>query len=326
MKRLVSGSTLTAYLVSTKSLVQNVTGGTGVNVDWTTDSPIVYPQVRSSASTAFITSFKKTTWYYDNVIITGEDERFEITTYRVGSADLPALKIKANLGLEIESKKLIYCEMTVDAGGYDDTVSADIEVSRQDSSPSTYIGEVGVTNGGVITTEVAEVTLTASLFQGGQGVGAYEVEWMKIVANDTEGEDDGLVSLGKTGKQITLSRDEVDLMQTILARFKVSGSVVASVRVDVRDETDPYEMIFEFSNPGGVVDKTNGCTTTVKVVTAHTTTVIPTFTMYAFALFNGLTKIREQAKSSSNSFKTNYSDLADNNVTELRLEVEASES
>ena len=321
-----SGATLSATLEATKTLVQSISGGMVVSADWTEDGPVIYPDVRSSNTTANITAFQKVDWYYDNVLITGEDSRFEITTYRVGSVDLPALRIKANLGLEMESRKRVFAEMSVDAGGYTDTVTASTEVSRENVSASTYIPEIAMTNGGVVTTDVPEITLAANLYQGGQPVSGYTAEWYKVVANDTVGEEDGLEPLGKSGTSITLTKDDIDLMQTILVLYKVGGLTKATATADVRDETDPYEMLFEHSNAGGVVDKVNGCTTTARVVVAHTQEEVAAFKMFAFSLFNGTELIRSQGKGQTNQFKTEYADLRNNNIRYVRLEVEASVS
>lgn len=328
LKRLRSAGTLTMNLISTKSLVQ-ATNGTSVLVDWTVASnrPVIYPMTRSSKSTELIYDYVSVKWKYDGVLIADDDIRFDTSkTYTVGSREVPCLIIKANLGLSMTSSKLITCEATMRIDGFNETASADIEVSKMEASPTTYVGEIGMTNGGVISSEADTVTLNATLTQGGNLLSDFDVEWYKVVANDTDGTLDGLERLDKTGKNITLGRGDIDLMETILAKFKVGGTVVDTKSRDLRDETDPYVLDFTYSTPGGYLDEVNGVTTTTKVITRDNRQEVPSFVQFAFSLMNGLTLIRNQAKSTTNSFKTNKSDFDSANVDELYLEVEASES
>ena len=137
---------------------------------------------------------------------------------------------------------------------------------------------------------------------------------------------DGLEALGKTGKTITLERDDIDLMETIVAKFKVADSVVSTKSVDVRDETDPYILNFTYDTPGGYLDEVNGVTATAQVITRDTHQEVPLFTYFAFSLMNGLVFIRDQAKSTNNKFKINKSDFETDNVDLLWLQVEATPS
>ena len=119
VKRMNRGWTLTMFLQSTATLVQEIVGNQP-GVDWTVseNSPIVYPTVFSSTSGSAITALSNAKWYYDGVQITEADERFELTTYRyAGMYDVPALKIKSNLGLSITEDKMIRCEVTATVNG-----------------------------------------------------------------------------------------------------------------------------------------------------------------------------------------------------------------
>ena len=328
IKRLRSKGSLTMNLLSTKSLVQ-ATNGASVLVDWTIEAnqPTVYPIIRNSKSTELVYDYVSVVWKYDGVVITESDSRFDITkTYTMGSHEVPCLIIKDNLGLSMTSSKLITCDATVKVDGFNEIVSSDIEVSRMEASPTTYIGEIGMTNGGVISSEADTITLNTVLSQGGNLISSYEVEWYRVVANDTDEELDGLEALGKTGKTITLERDDIDLMETIVAKFKVADSVVSTKSVDVRDETDPYILNFTYDTPGGYLDEVNGVTATAQVITRDTHQEVPLFTYFAFSLMNGLVFIRDQAKSTNNKFKINKSDFETDNVDLLWLQVEATPS
>lgn len=328
LKRLRSAGTLTMNLISTKSLVQ-ATNGASVLVDWTVaaNQPTIYPMTRSSKSTELIYDYTSVVWKYDGVVIAESDKRFDTTkTYSVGSHEVPCLIVKSNLGQSITSSKLITCEATMRIDGFNETASADIEVSKMEASPTTYVGEIGMTNGGVISSESDTVTLSTTLTQGGNLISSFEVEWFKVVANDTNGQLDGLEKVNKTGKSIVLGRNDIDLMETILAKFKVGGTVVDTKSRDLRDETDPYVFDFTFSTPGGYLDEVAGVTTTAKVITRDNRQEVPSFKNFAFSLMNGLKLVRNQAKSTTKSFKTNKSDFDSENVDELYLEVEASES
>lgn len=323
VKRLNTGYTLTTLLEATKALVQEIVGNQP-SVDWTTDGPIIYPLVFTSTSTSPVTSLSGAKWYYDGEEITAEDERFEITTYRYGgTVDLPALKIKSNLGLSMEEDKLIRCEVTATVNGRGITAGGVITVSRRVSSQATYTGEISSDNGSAFSDTVTSLNLTANLRYGGQSVADYTVEWFRVKPSDTDGTPDGLEALGKTGKTITVTRDEVGIREVILARMKKpDGTVALEDTVTLLDLSDPQEITFDHSNPGGLVDETNGLTTTVKVVNAVTKEEIPGFNQAAFALYNGTELVRSQTKSSSMSFKTLWSDLDNENVDELTLEVE----
>lgn len=324
VKRMNRAWTLTMVLQSTKTLVQEIVGNQPA-VDWTEaeNSPVVYPLVFSSTSSSPILALSNAKWYYDGTLITEADERFEITTYRyAGTTDVPALKIKSNLGLSMEEDKVIRCEVTATVNGSEVTASGVISVSRRVSSASTYTGEIASDNGAAFSDVITSLNLTANLRYGGQAASDYTVEWYRVVPSDDDGTPDGLESLGKTGKTITVTKDEVNLREVVLARFKVSNSVVYEDTLTLVDLSDPYEIIYEHSNPGAIVDETNGLTTTVSVVNAVTKEEIPGFDQAAFALYNGTELVRSQEKSSSMSFKTYWSDLDGVNVDSLTLEVE----
>ena len=325
VKRMNRGWTLTMFLQSTATLVQEIVGNQP-GVDWTVseNSPIVYPTVFSSTSSSVITALSNAKWYYDGVQITEADERFEFTTYRyAGMYDVPALKIKSNLGLSITEDKMIRCEVTATVNGRGITAGGVITVSRRVSSSSTYTGEISCDNGAAFSDTVKSLNLTANLRYGGQSVADYTVDWFRVKPSDTDGTPDGLESLGKTGKTITITSDEVGIREVILARMKKpDGTVALEDTVTIIDLSDPQEIMFNHSNPGGLVDETNGLTTTVSVVNAVTKEEIPGFNQAAFALYNGTELVRSQAKSSTMSFKTLWSDLDNENVDELTLEVE----
>lgn len=324
VKRMNRGWTLTMVLQSTKDLSQDIVGNQP-GVDWTVpeNSPIVYPTVFSSTSSSVITALGNAKWYYDGVQITEADERFELTTYRyAGMYDVPALKIKSNLGLSITEDKMIRCEVTATVNGSGVSVNGVVAVSRRLSSPSTYTGEIASDNGAAFSDAITSLNLTANLRYGGSIAPDYTVEWYRVKPSDDDGTPDGLESLGKTGKTINITRDEVNNREVILARFKVNNSVQYEDTITLLDLSDPYEVVFEHSNAGAIVDEANGLTTTVSVVKASSKEEVPEFNQAAFALYNGTELVRSQAKSSQMSFKTLWSDLDGANADYLNLEVE----
>lgn len=324
VKRMNRGWTLTMFLQSTATLVQEIVGNQP-GVDWTVseNSPIVYPTVFSSTSGSAITALSNAKWYYDGVQITEADERFQLTTYRyAGMYDVPALKIKSNLGLSITEDKMIRCEVTATVNGSGVPVNGSIAVSRRVSSSSTYTGEIASDNGAAFSDAITSLNLTANLRYGGAMAADYAVEWYRVSPSDDDGTPDGLESLGKTGKTINITRDEVNNREVVLARYKVGSSVVYEDTITLLDLSDPYEVVFEHSNAGAIVDETNGLTTTVSVVKASSKEEVPEFNQAAFALYNGTELVRSQAKSSQMSFKTLWSDLDGANVDYLNLEVE----
>lgn len=332
--RLRQGDSLTASLVSTKSLIQYIEGDS-ISPNWEVlaNQPIIYPFVRSSLTTAFITDITNVRWYLDNVLITAEDNRFLLgETYEIGGFHFPSLRVVKNLMLGSTSNKSIRAEFDVETGGFKTELNTTIDVQRLVVSESSYQGEIGVTSGGIITEEIPTVTLNAILLKGGQSVSAFDVEWWKIVAYDTDGEVDGLMELGKTGKEITLSRNDVDLNETILCRFIVGGTVRATATRDLMDLTDPYEMVFALSPMSGICTQTTPVITTPKIVAIDENGLqrdVSGFTRFAFSLYGGTTLIRNQThlQEGGQSFETKYADFTDGgrNFPKLTLNVQTQE-
>ncbi len=326
VKRIRQGSTLSGKIISTKSLIQYLTKDTDVVLpDWTVldNQPTLYLSVRSSLSTEMITDITNVEWFFEDERITSNDTRFEIGSYSVGGNSIPSLKIKDNIMLGATSNKTIEAVYKVNSGGVKTELSSTIDIQFQVTSDTAYIGEIGATNGGVITTETPNIVLNSALFKGGQPVSDYTIEWWTVVANDTDGTPDGLTNTGLTDKEITLTKDDVELMETYVAKFKVGGSLVATKTFDVRDETDPYVVKFGHSVPILSVGQTD--VITASVVGRGSNTPISSFNHFTFSLMNGLTQIGNSQAGSNNQFGVEYSVLENNDIDELDVIVEIKE-
>lgn len=291
-------------------LVQYLSGAGGLPTpNWTVpdNQPIIYPHILSTLVTGQVTAIANPKWFYDGVRIVAGDARFEITTYTVASVAIPALKITDNLMVSATSNKTIRGEFDVTTGGITTTVQASKDVERKVASESAYIGMISATNAGALDATNTSIVARARLFTGGNEDSSYTVQWWKLVANDVDGIPDGQTDTGKTGKDATFTRADVDLQEIFIAKFFKGGNQVATAYITLFDYTDPYEMIFTttpFRVPVG-----GSSTTSVKVVNRGSITALPEFTQFAFSLTDGVTEIRSKPLG-TNTFTTNYSDFA----------------
>ena len=93
----------------------------------------------------------------------------------------------------------------------------------------------------------------------------------------------------------------------------------------IEDLSDPYEMVYEYDTQvDGVLDETNGITTTVKVIHRDSKIVDERFKFFAFELMNGIERING-SKGASNSYKVTKDDFDKAKSDELTLEIEASD-
>ena len=330
LKRVRNAGTVSMNLINLgTSLTQYISGSTP-NPDWTQEGshPIVIPLTRYSRYSDPIFEYNKVDWFYDGQPIADDDARFDKTkTQSYMDHEIPCLIVKANLGLDITSSKLIACVGTVTIDGILNQASADIPVKRQESSESTYIGELTLpADKPAFSSTIDTLPISAQLMKGGDSVSNFTVGWYRLVANDTDGVDDGLEELGKTGNPITISKNEVDLREVIVAKFIVESlGVVDTKMLVIEDLSDPYEMVYEYDTQvDGVLDETNGITTTVKVIHRDSKIVDERFKFFAFELMNGIERING-SKGASNSYKVTKDDFDKAKSDELTLEIEASD-
>lgn len=315
------GDTITAKLNETKPLIQYI-NGTVASPDWAgvpSERPIIYPYVMSTLSTGVVTAISNAEWFFNDVKITFPSNDFEETTYTLGGVAVPALRIKANIMLAMTSDKSIRGSFDVLTGGNTTRITLTKDVRRQITSSTGYDAVLDADRGGIIDNANTSLQVRAILKQGGQNVTGFTVDWYKFVANDTDGTNDGETPLGKTGNPITLAKADIELMETIFARFKVGGTVVATAIYTIHDFSDPFEMIF--SHSASKVTPSVSLTTTVSVISKGdvTATPRPEFTQFAFSLRNGLVEVRNKARG-TNTFVTNFSDFVGTKQLNLLVE------
>lgn len=320
------GDTITAKLQETKPLVQYIKGSTP-SPNWATEvseRPVIYPYVMSTLSTGVITAVTNAEWFFNDTKITFPSSDFDSITQSMGSSGtVPALRIKNNIMLAMTSDKSIRGSFDVLTGGVTTRITLTIDVRRQITTSTGYDAILDADRGGIIDSANTSLQVRAILRQGGSIVTGFTVDWYKFVANDTDGTNDGETPLGKTGNPITILKDDIELMETIFARFKVGSTVVATAIYTIHDFSDPFEMIF--TNSASRVTPTTPVITTVKIISRGdlTATPRPEFTQYAFSLRKGLTEVRAKARG-TNTFTTNFSDFV--GATELNLLVETKDT
>lgn len=338
IKRLAQGDSLTAQLGSTIPLMQfDSEEGGAIRPNWEEEEvsggekflPRVYPRVRSTLKTGWITNFVgDIKWYIDEVLITAETEGYELSTMEFAGSPIDCLIIKHNIMKDATADRLIKAVFTVETGGYKTEMTASIPVTKTIVSPTTFTGFLTPSDAGGISTQTPEISIKATLWKGGWKVEDtdFTTEWWIVSANDTDGTLDGLMKLQReingvwtdiTGNPITLRASDIHVSETIVCKFRYGGEVVATKAVVIVDNTDPYYMVFNFSPKSGIVSDTDDVTVTPKVMQnvknsegEIVTTEITSFKAYAFSLFNGSSFLREQKHTNINNkyFTVTYSD------------------
>ncbi|WP_413513267.1 hypothetical protein [Myroides odoratus] len=331
------GDTLTSMLIADKPLVakyQNgVVVGSWVNV---AEQRTVYAQVLTSLtntplSTAQLTA---TVWKFNGQVIEDTDTRFEKITYNIGSTQVPALKIKADIMNNIDTTSSIEFNANAYTGGYTTAISALINVTKENISANTYNAYIVDANGrgATITTTYPSVTLKAILEKGGIATTTgITYQWYKSTLDEAEDlandpiADNRMLLPGKTQQTLTLTAADIQTYDTYIVEISENGQLVKSATMSVRDETDSLELMYNVEGieddlqPGGSIKYTP------KVVYRGTTTPAPGAWIYKYQKIklNG-TSIGTQT--SGTSITVTYAEIEAAGVDEISVLFEVTES
>lgn len=322
LTRAITTGTNSMILESDLPLVQEVSNGV-FKTDWVNKGPTIWPSVRNSTVRDNIYDFKTVEWFYDGTLISASDARFDTTgTKLVGTTQVKCLKIKANL--EMETSKRITCRLVTTINSADETLSADINVSKQIVSAATYTGYISSGGNNSINSDGKNtIALEGLLNLGGDRLdaSAFTMEWHRAVITDEDGVDDGMTLIPGKGSSnpITLAKDEIGLSEVIIAIFKVGGKEVCRAHCTVFDRSEPYEV--SVVSVPEVLTTEDEMTITLSVIGADGAPVAA-FNQFAFRLrqYQAGPIIRTQEKSSTNRFVASASEFGKNRTIWLDYE------
>ncbi|EHO13850.1 hypothetical protein [Myroides odoratimimus] len=292
----------------------------------------VYVQCLSAISSfpLSVNVMSQRVWKWNGQVIDEKDSRFEFFNYTIGSVQVPALRIKADIMNGINTASFIEFSAKISSGGFEYSMHSNIEVNRESVSPNTYRSYILDQNnrGAVITQSNQTVTLVAILEKGGREVmTGLSYQWSKVtldskmdLLNDNVA-DFRMTIPGATAKTYTVTRDQVDTTAMFQCEIKENGIVVGSAMIEVRDETDPLDILYETNIPFDAVDEEQTLIVTPKVVIMGTSTSAPGTWTYSYqkAKMNG-TNIG--AKATGAKYNISYEDI-NSNGSNILLFIEA---
>ncbi|MFD0701738.1 hypothetical protein [Myroides pelagicus] len=220
-------------------------------------------------------------WKWNGQEITSEDTRFEVFEHTIGSVKVPALRIKDDIMVGVNTTAFIEFSAKVSSGGFTYDMHANIEVNRENVSPNTYRAYIldQANRGAVITQDHQEVTLVAVLEKGGVEVtSGLSYQWSKVTLDETlDLKNDTIADFrytipGATQKTYKVTKDQVDTTATFVCTIKENNVVVAQTLMEVRDETDPYDIVYETNIPYDSIDEGQTLIVTPRVVIMGTNT------------------------------------------------------
>lgn len=276
ISRIINGDTLYFYFELGKNpLYQSVDPDNPSNVfpNWETNAdsqPTVKP-VCSSAMNGNLT-LSEHKWYYNgSLIIFGTvtdgwateqtNERFK---YNVKDGTIKIVKNLASAD-NVSNDTLRY-EGMADLDGINYKQEKTIDILIQRSSASAFTGFIQATPG-QLNADVTSTKLTTLLSNGSSYISDYTCKWYK---ND-------VYLTGKDGKELTVTRDDIDSEELFLAKFYqvtkgvVESSPCSTAAIKIADTGDIYKMVYSIS---GSLGKTGSITATPIVLNNRTTAVL----------------------------------------------------
>lgn len=331
------GDTISSSLIADKPLVakyqNNVAVGSWVNA---AENRIVYAQVLTSLTNTPLSTTQLTAvvWKFNGQVIANTDARFEKTTYSIGSIQVPALKIKADIMNGIDTTSSIEFNANAYTGGYTTAITALINVMKENISVNTYSAYIIDANGrgATITTTYPTVALKAILEKGGIALTTgITYQWYKStldesldLANDSVA-DNRMLLPGKTAQTLTLTAADIQTYDTYLVDIFESGQLVKTAMMSVRDETDSLELMYNVEGieddlqPGGSIKYTP------KVVYRGTTTPASGVWTYKYQKIK-LNGTNVGAQTTGASLTIRYADIEAAAVDEISVLFEATEN
>ena len=288
------GDTLSASLIANKPLVSKYQDNQVIG-SWadTANNRIVYAQILTSLSSTPVAtaSITNVVWKFNGVVISDSDVKFEKTVYNIGSIQVPALKIKADIMNGITTTSSIEFSADVYTGGYTTKINCFISVIRESVSANTYsayiIDKDG--RGATVTSGAPTVNLEAVLEKGGVVVSTgLTYQWFRMTLNSVRDLSNDTIAdnretlVGKTAKTISLTKKDVDTYDTFMVDIKENGQFIKSAIISVRDETDALDLQYNITGSESDLDVGGSVKYTPKVVLHGTTTAAPGTWTYGY--------------------------------------------
>jgi len=309
------GDTINTSLRSTMPLEQYLKKGTAVvTPDWTqpANQPTIYPVVRSSLTDSRISpEAGSEVWKYNGTVIPFSGNlstvmgsiaagTFKKESKKVdGDTLVPTLTICKNLASAGNiNADVIEFSAIVDTG-FRSAVSASIDIRIEEVEGDPYIGYISVNDGGVIDSNTASLTLTASLTRGGQDVSTgVTYKWYKANGNTW-------TNINKTTKAITITATDIDTQELYKCEFFISGSTVGSATIPVYDESDPLVVV---PNPDGIeeISSANKSVTYYPRVCKRGDTSMTPVTGFTFSYLLTNSKYQQIASGAGTNFAITY--------------------
>lgn len=331
------GDTLTSMLIADKPLVAKYQNGVVVG-SWANaaENRTVYAQVLTSlTNTPLSTSqLSAVEWKFNGQVISDEDVRFEKTTFNIGSTQVPALKIKADIMNSIETTSSIEFNANAYTGGYTTSITALINVAKENISANTYSAHIIDVNGrgATITSLYPTVTLKVILEKGGvPTTTGITYQWYlstldsaKDLANDSVA-DNRMLLPGETADTLTLSADDIATFDTYSVDVFEAGQLVKTAMMSVRDETDSLELQYNVAGVEDDLQVGGSIVYTPKVVYRGTTNVVPGTWTYKYQKIK-LDGTPIGAQTSGASLTVTYAQIEAAGVDEIMVLFEVTES
>lgn len=222
--------------------IDTVTGA--VSPDWTKaeNQPIRIPVVHTTQGTLAVILMHM--WRYNGVEINFEDGTTSggWTTDTTGRFQLRetdgAIKIIKNLASEVNyADDILSYECQVSVAGVEHNMTADMTIAIQEMGASSFYGAL-IASSNTLNENRTSITIEAILFQGGQQLTSYDINWFRGVSEWT----------AKSGKTISVNRDDIDASQLIIAEFRKEGNIVARAGISIVDEADEYKLIDQITS------------------------------------------------------------------------------
>jgi len=331
------GDTLTSMLIADKPLVAKYQNGVVVG-SWATaaENRMVYAQVLTSLGNTPLSmaQLSSVVWKFNGQAITDEDTRFEKTTFNIGSVQVPALKIKADIMNSIDTTSAIEFGANAYTGGYTTPITALINITKENISANTYSAYVIDANGrgATITTTYPSVTLKAILEKGGiVTTTGITFQWHKSTLDQAEDlandaiADNRMLLPGKTQQTLTVTAADIQTYDTYICDIFENGQLVKSAMLSVRDETDSLELLYGVQGAEDDLQPNGSIKYTPKVVYRGTTIPAPGNFVYKYQKIK-VDGANIGAQTSGTSLTVTYAEIEAAGVDEINVLFEAVEN
>lgn len=252
IKRLRTGETLTLSLQPNKAIFQLVDDSGNVKPNWkeTANQPTITPKIAASSGAAYNIIASSIKWFWDGVELEfGNDSNTPIDTngkFQINRTT-GALTIVDNIASSVNNWNdtlTFKCSCVVNGITYGLEKSIDIEIMPMSSN--TYKGLI-IADKIQLDSENPTATLNTSLYIGGELSSEYYVKWDN----------------GKTGKSITINRDDINGVTMVLAEFYSDAGftkLVERAGITITDILDNYQIVPVITSANKMVSTGNPVT------------------------------------------------------------------